>query len=220
MSATNNAIKGCSADSYKMLQSAITDLRVALDGSDADVQKRFGLKGMQQLNNVQLGGVKVNCQDLRMQLLAGSILAMIFGMAYCGIDGQKIFSDIEQKYFPGSPECDEYSIKCRLSENLQMIIYTLMEMLKQTLKVKEASVFVENPWTWMKGYTSFWYLKTAVDVGKLLVKLNFGLLPLCRILFFDKSIPEKDKKGAIETFFVKLFEKKPELALIEQELFS
>jgi hypothetical protein len=213
--AKNKNAGGCSADSLKMLQSAITDLNVALNGSDIEVQKRFGLVS-KSYSYVKVGGVKVNCQDLRIQLLAGSVLAMIFGMVYCGIDGQKIFSDIEKKFFPGTPECEEYSVKCRLSDNVQYVIYTLGQM----LKVKEATVFVESPWEWMKGYTSLWYLKTVVDIGKVLVKLNFGLLPLCQILFFDKSVPEKEKKGSIETFFVKLFEKKPELAFVEQQLFQ
>ncbi len=209
----------CSADSYKMLKSSIDDLHVALDGSDKEVQKRFGLTGQQK--NAQLGGTKfkANCQDLRMQLLAGSILAMIFGMVICNIDGKKIFSDIEQQYFPGTKECDEYSAKCRLSENLQIIIDTLLKVLKEVLKVKEIGVFITNPWAWMKGYTTFWYLKFTVDIGKMLVQSNFGLIPLCKIMFLDSSVPPKQKIGAIEAFFTDLFKKYPDLSVMEQELF-
>lgn len=209
----NNKVR-CSADSYKMLKSAITDLGVALNGTDDAVQKRFGLERGGK-GRKQEGGMKFNCQDLRMQLLSGSILAIIFGMAYCGIDGKQIFSDIEEKYFPGSPECDEYSVKCRLSENLQFVI----EIFMAKLKFDEALVLIENPWAWMKGYTSLWYLKTAVDAGKILFQTNFGLLPLCQILFLDKSVPEKKKKGQIETFFTQLFQKHPDLSFVEQQLF-
>lgn len=203
----------CDADSKKMLKNAIEDLRVALDGSDGDVQKRFGLH---KKNTAQMsGGFKANCHELRMQLLAGSILAMIFGMALCKINGTQIFSNIEQKYFPGTEDCDEYSIKCRLPANLQTIIETLLQM----LKIKEATVFVANPWTWMKGYTSFWYLKTTVDIGKILLQSNFGLIPLCQIMFFDSSVPPKEKIGATKAFFTELFKKYPDLSVVEQELF-
>jgi hypothetical protein len=198
-----------------MLKSAITDLGVALNGTDDAVKERFGLGGVVRSKKQQEGGTKFNCQDLRMQLLSGSVLAIIFGMAYCGIDGKQIFSDIEQRYFPGSPECDEYSVKCRLSENLQFVI----EIFMAKLKVDEALVFIKDPWAWMKGYTSLWYLKKAVDAGKVLIQTNFGLLPLCQILFLDKSVPEKKKKGQIETFFTKLFQKHPDLSFVEQQLF-
>ena len=209
---TNSKKVACTADSYKMLKDAITDLDVALNGTDDDVQKQFGLLVG---GSKQKGGMKFNCQDLRMQLLSGSILAIIFGMAFCNIDGKKIFSEIEQKYFPGSPECEEYSVKCRLSENIQFVI----EIFITKLKIDESLLFIKNPWAWMKGYTSLWYLKTAVDAGKILLRSNFGLLPLCQILFLDKSMPEKQKKGKIETFFTDLFQKHPDLSFVEQQLF-
>ena len=217
----NKANATCDSNSYKMLRSAIKDLGVALDGTDSDVQKRFGLnkkKNVQQPQQ-QMGGFKVNCHELRMQLLAGSVLAMIFGMIICNIDGKQIFKDIEQKYFPGTEDCDEYSIKCRLSGNLQTIVGTLFQMLKSTLKLREATVFVANPWAWMKGYTNFWYLKISVDIGKLLLQSNFGLIPLCQIMFLDSSVPPKEKQIAVESFFTELFKKYPDLSVMEQELF-